>query len=113
MSLGQIGRQFVWRVMMEEIPFLIVDPMCPTIRNRGAAWISATAEALYFVLGYSLAEKVLLTPTNPVYVVTVFKTYPIFDASYYKMTKEEFNKFRRDFCNQVQDNRPFWLKEGF
>lgn len=114
MSLGVIGRQHRRNLGEKVVPFVVVDPECPTVRNI-QFWRKARS---YFEFLWHLQnhppEKVLMTPTDPVYIVVVYSTYPTLSVGGRVLSKPMFRQFW-DELERLSPNREGvnWLKEGF
>lgn len=117
MSVGVIGRRFELDVGNRNlVTFQVVDPECPTIRNVGHDsnwWI----RSIYWLKGFlsmTDVEKVLVTPTTPVYVVIVISTFPRLNMLTIKLSRADFDEFRYNLCALKEPEPKFnWQKEGF
>lgn len=114
MSVGVIGKKMYWKVGARVLPFLVIDPNCPTVRDRRNI-PNIFGETLFEYIPRMGLEKVLLTPTDPVKVVLVRETYPTFEAKFYEMSREQFNyfKFLIRGHQPAVEKRFYWLTEGF
>lgn len=95
-----------------ETEFVVVDPECPTVANV-YAWTRIRAEQFFSMVGYETVERVLVTPTDPVFLVVIYSTYPRLEMLPLVMAKREFATFREMCRDYGLRQLPVWLQKGF
>lgn len=122
-----IGTRFRLNVGGDNVPdkfvdFMIVDPNCPTIRDKPndsyRRYEGGNVPVIQNALRAWEVQVVLVTPTNPVKMVIVFETFPRMEASYIVMPRHDFDHFRYVLCapkkpTPKKSNKINWMKEGF
>jgi hypothetical protein len=93
---------------------LQVDHRCPTIRDQWY-WSYIGPLDLWHEL-YRWHDKVLVTDTDPTYIIVVYSTYPKWCFHCYRIPRDTFFEFL-DLCIQTSVKiAPLdfsWRKEGF
>lgn len=112
MSNFSIGRVVIRWIGNQPIRFMVVDPECPTMRNRWPALFYPDPEDFLRCLAGKKLETVLVTPTDPVHIVVVESSFPKLKTLSYSMFRWDFDIFYNELA--VQEPQVLdWKYDGF
>jgi hypothetical protein len=95
------------------IPVYHVEDDCPTLRWM-TVWYEVTPQNLYDILVQNTVQKIMVTQTDPIWIICVFGTFPNLEYDIYRISREGFTYFCCEYFRQKVDYQTInWQKEGF